>query len=175
MLRPFPLPLILAAALAVTGCAPALDWREFVPEGSGIHVAFPCRPDRAARPVSLAGSDVRMEMLSCSASGMTFALGYVDAGDPGQVAPLMAALRASAVANIRAQGPEAAALAVPGMTPNPESVQVALRGQLPDGGSVGEHAAFFARGLRVYQASVIGGAPTPGAVDTFISSLSFPP
>ena len=164
----------VAAALAAAGCSPALDWREFVPEGSGIQVAFPCRPDREARPVSLAGEGVRMEMLACSAAGMTFALAYADVADPAHVGPVLAALRAAAAANIRASVPVATALAVPGMTPNEQAARYALQGQLPDGGAVREQAAFFTHGLRVYQASVIGAEPTAPAIDTYFTSLRFP-
>ena len=65
-------------AAGCTACAPALDWREFVPEGSGISVTFPCRPDHHARAVVVAGTPVQMDMLVCSAADTTFALSYFD-------------------------------------------------------------------------------------------------
>jgi len=46
---------------------------------------------------------------------------------------------------------------------------------LPDGTNTQEHAAVFARGLRVYQLSVIGAAPASEAVEAFLSSLKFVP
>ena len=60
------------------------------------------------------------------------------------------------------------------MTPNEQSVRVAVTGRLPDGAVVQEHAAFFVRGLRVYSATVIGAKPAPQAVDVFFNGLKFP-
>ena len=174
MPRPNPILLAIACALVAAGCSPALDWREFIPEGSAVQVAFPCRPDRQARDLDLVGARVRMEMLACAAEGMTFALAYADVAEPAGVGPALAALRATAAANIQAPAPEAVPLSVPGMTPNPQAARLALQGRLPDGAVVREHAAFFSHGLRVYQASVIGAAPTPAAIDAFVASLRFP-
>ena len=164
----------LAAAAISAACAPTLDWREFVPEGSEISVRFPCRPDRSARAVTIAGATVQMQMLACSAGNATFALAFVEVSDPARIGATLTALRDSAVANVRGGEPRNAALLIQGMTPNEQSGRLAVTGRLPDGAAVQEHAAFFTRGLRVYQAAVIGAAPAPEAVETFIAGLKFP-
>ncbi|MBC8057822.1 MAG: hypothetical protein H7Y61_14720 [Rhizobiales bacterium] len=161
------------AAACGAGCAPALDWREFVPEGTDISVAFPCRPDRHARAVVVAGAKAQMQMLACNAGDATFALAFVDVADPSRVAATLAELRATAVSNVRGAPPQDAPLNVRGMTPNEQSARLAITGTLPDGAAVQEHAAFFVRGLRVYQATVIGAAPAPQAIETFIAGLKF--
>jgi hypothetical protein len=163
-----------SAALAAAACAPTLDWREFVPEGSDVRVSFPCRPDRHARPVALAGTPVQMQMLVCSAGGATFALAFLDVADPARVGATLAELRRIAVGNVQGAAPQLAPLQVPGMTPNEQAARLSVSGRLPDGAAVQEHAAFFTRGLRVYQATVIGARPPPQAVDTFIAGLKFP-
>ena len=164
----------LAAAACGAACSPALDWREFVPEGSGVSVSFPCRPDRHARPVVLAGAKVQMEMLVCSAGGATFALAFVDVADPARIGATLAELRRIAVGNVQGGEPQVAPLQVRGMTPNDQAARLAVTGRLPDGAAVQEHAAFFTRGMRVYQATVIGAAPAPQTVDSFIGGLKFP-
>ena len=50
------------------------------------------------------------------------------------------------------------------MTPNPAAIRLRVEGRLPDGKAVQEQAVFFVRGLRVYQASVIGSMPGTEAV-----------
>jgi hypothetical protein len=162
------------AAVCAVACAPALDWREFMPEGSGINVSFPCRPDRFARAVVLAGARTQMQMLSCSAGDATFALAFVDVVDATQIGTTLAELRASAVGNLNGATAQAAPLHIRGMTPNAQTGRLSVAGRLPDGAAVQEHAAFFTRGLRVYQATVIGAAPAPPAVEAFVAGLKFP-
>lgn len=163
--------LLMAACAA--GCSPALDWREFVPEGTDLSIGFPCRPDRQARTVMVAGASARMQMLACSADDATFALAFIDVAEPARTGRVLAELRATAVSNLRAAPPQVTTLQIKGMTPNDQAARVSLSGTLPDGTAVQGHAAFFVRGLRVYQATVIGVRPTPQAIETFIGGLKF--
>ena len=165
---------LLAAVIAVGGCAETLDWREFVPEGTDLSISFPCRPDRVARKVMLAGAPVQMNMLACSAGDATFALAFVDVADPAKVADTLAALRQIAVANLQDTKPHVEPVQIRGMTPNAQAARLNVTGRLPDGAVVQEHAAFFVRGVRAYQASVIGAQPTAGMIDVFMAGLKFP-
>lgn len=173
MTRPNPL-IAALVALCATACAPALDWREFVPEGTDINVSFPCRPDRHARDVTLAGARAKMEMLACSANDTTFALAFIDVADPARVGATLAELRATATRNLDAVSPAAMPLLVKGMTPNEQAARLTIAGKRPDGTAIRAHVAFFARGLRVYQATVIGAGPERPVVDTFLGALKFP-
>jgi hypothetical protein len=166
-----PMSLVLAGLAA---CSPTLDWRETAAEGSGIVAMFPCRPDRHARPIELTGSKVTMNMLVCAAGGATYALAFADVPDPANVAAALAQLRASALRNVHASAPSVSPARVRGMTPNTEAVRIAATGRLPDGGAVQEQAVFFAKGLRVYQGSVIGAATASENNEIFLSGFSFP-
>lgn len=174
MPRPTASTLLCSAALGLTGCSPALDWREFVPEGSGVGVNFPCQPDRHERTVTLAGTRMPMRMLVCTADATTFALSHVDVAEPAGVAPVLSELRALAIGNVQGSVPRSAPFELRGATPNPMAGRLQVTGRLPDGQVVQEHAAFFVRGLRVYQATVIGAQPAAQAVEGFISGLKFP-
>ncbi len=170
-------PLRWIAALAVAAsaaCSPTLDWREFVPDGSELGMTFPCRTDRHARPVVLAGATVQMQMLVCSAGDATWAVSFFDVADPARVSPTLAEWRASTVANVQGVAAPPVPVQIKGMTPNAQAVRVAVAGKLPDGAAVQEHAAFFVRGLRVYSATVIGAKPPPQAVQVFFAGLKFP-
>ena len=165
---------IALLAACATACAPAFDWREFMAEGSGVVTTFPCRPDRHTRAVVVADSKARMEMLTCATGGQTFALSFVDVADPARVTDTMVELRAATVANIQGVQPRVVPALVAGMTPNAQAVRLATLGRLPDGVAVHAHAIFFTKGLRVYQATVIGVQPAPEVIETFFSGLKFP-
>ncbi|CAN5840110.1 hypothetical protein BH11PSE8_BH11PSE8_14780 [soil metagenome] len=168
---------LLCASLcvgALTACSPTLDWRETQFEGSGIVASFPCRPDRYARTVTVAGARGQMDMLTCAAGGATYALSFFDVADPAAVTPALTELRALAASNLGTVLPEAMPLDVKGMTANAQSTRLTLAGHLPDGAAVMESAAFFVKGLRIYQATALGAKLSPEALDTFFTSLKFP-
>jgi hypothetical protein len=157
--------------LAVAACAPAFDWREIRPDGAGVVALLPCRPDRFERTVEIAGSRVKMRLLSCTVESTTFAFGHVDMGDPAAVAPALAALRAAAAANLGASAPAVTVWQPPGVTPNPQAARLALAGRLPDGAVASAQAAFFARGTVACQATVLGPRLPGDAVETFFAGL----
>jgi hypothetical protein len=154
-------------------CSPTLDWREFVAEGSDLTVTFPCRPDRHARAVVLAGTSVQMQMLVCSVDHVSYAITFALLNDPSRISPSLVDLRATAIGNVFGQEALVVPFEVKGMTPNDEAKRLSVRGRLPDGATVQEKAAFFVRGLRVYQATVLGPEPGKQAVETFFNGLKF--
>lgn len=168
-------PWTLAVVLAVAACSPVEDWREVRPAGSGALLLFPCKPTAVSRPVALAGAAVELTLLACAAGPTTYALTHGDVVDPARVTPALQALAASAAANIGAEPVSGEPLAVPGMTPNPYARRWALHGRLPDGAEVREDVLTFARGTRVFQATVIGPAPAPESVRVFFESVKLAP
>ena len=169
---PGPVTAVLLAALAA--CTPALDWRQAYLEGSGVAMLFPCRPDRHERAVRLAGVDLRIQMHSCRTANASFSLTFVDAALPAQVGALLDELRGRAVANLAGVS-TVRPFAVPGATPNDRSAQLRIEGRLADGRGVTEHATFFVKGLRVYQATVLGEAESAEAVETFFGAIKVTP
>jgi len=158
--------------LLLGACAPALDWREVRPEGSGLVALFPCKPASHARPVALAGASPRMTIHACTAGDVVYAVGFADMVDPGRVTAALAQLRAAAQRNIASAQPiESAPADVAGMTPNDEGVRLRLVGKRPDGATVHEELTVFARGTQVYQASVIGARIDASAAQWFFAGL----
>jgi hypothetical protein len=160
-----------AACAMLLACSPTFDWRELQPEGAGVSVLFPCKPDRHARPLRLLDRKLTMEMLVCEAGGVTFALSFADTQDPAAVGASLDELRRLAVDNVAGTVSSTQPAKVPGMTPNEKAVRVAINGRLPNGASVGEQVVLFARGLRIYQASVIGAKLPSEPVESFVASL----
>jgi len=164
----------LAVALALVACSPVEDWREVRPAGSGALLLFPCKPTSVTRAVALAGATVELTLLACSAGPNTYALTHGDVVDPARVSPALQALAAAAAANVGAEPVTGEPFRVPGMTPNPHARHWPLRGQLPDGTEVREEVLTFAKGTRVFQATVIGPAPPPQAVRAFFEGVKLP-
>ncbi len=162
---------VLAAMLS--GCSPTLDWRQVRPEGSGVTMLFPCRPARVERRVRVGDDTLLMRLHSCSAGGASFSLAVADAGQPDRVAPLLAALRSGAIANVGGVASAAASAPVAGATPNAQEGRLRIDGRLPDGRSVVEHAAFFGRGVTLCQATVltIDKPVTTETLGTFFDAL----
>jgi hypothetical protein len=161
----------LSSAGLLAACAPVLDWRELRPEGSSLAVLMPCKPDRRARNVSLAATQVRLVLYACSAGDVTWGVAFADIGDPARVGPALDELRASAAQNLGAAEASVLPLRVEGATPNPASQRVQLAGHLPDGRAAIEQIAVFAKGTRVFQAVALGRKLEAEAVATFFDSL----
>ena len=157
--------------VALVACADALDWREMRPPGLQVSVSMPCKPTRLTRKVRLAEQALDMTMLACSAQSWTFAISAVELSDPAKVGPALTALQGAAVANIQGQVLTNAPAEVPGMTPHPAARRLSIAGRLSDGKPVREQVMLFSRGLRVYQATVVGGEGDGAVAATFLDSL----
>jgi len=132
---------------------------------------FPCRPDRHERLIALAGTTGTMTLMVCASGGTTFALGALELADPGAATAALAGMRAAMVDNLGGALLHAAAWEIRGMAPNAQAARISAQGRLPDGTAVRQEAAFFARGLRVYQASVISPKIDRDAAETFFAGL----
>ena len=90
-----------------------------------------------------------------------------------RVGQALAELRAAAVRNLHAQPPAPVEFDLKGATHNDQAVRLSMAGQLPDGRPVREDAAFFTRGARVFQATVLGAHASAEALATFFDGLRF--
>lgn len=173
LLRPVAL-LSVALASVLSACSPALNWRETRPPGSGVSALFPCKPDHHIRRVTLAGTELAMQLSSCTAADNVYALSHIDVGRADRVTPVLQALREAAAENIggptAVHGPQP----VPGMTPHPLAQRLGWRGTRADGSVIAAQATFFAQGTHVYQATVVGAGLDTDAVDTFFAALKLP-
>lgn len=164
----------LAAAWLLAGCAPALDWRDWRPEGSGISLLLPCKPVPQVRQVQLAGKSLRLALHACSAGGQTWGLAFADLADPSLTPAALDGLLQGMQENLGATGvQERQALQVPGATPHPQARRVLLSGNRADGQPMRAELATFVRGTLVFQATVLGAELPAEGVETFFESLRF--
>ncbi len=165
--------LILVLMGELAACSPRLDWREVRIPDTALKALLPCRPASQARRLVLAGSEVEMSMLACTADGVVFAVASVDLAQPGLVGAAMAELHAVAARNLGAPPQVRAAFQVPGSTPNAQAGIASFTGMLGDGRRVEEKIAVFARGTRVYQATMLGPSVEMEASEAFFGGLHF--
>lgn len=173
--RPSSVWCLLLAALWLSACSAALDWRELRPEGWSLLAALPCKPASQQRHVALAGQTVALMMLACRADGHTFALASADLGDPARVGAALQALGQTAQRNLQARIVAEQPAAVPGMTPNPSARRWHLQGRLPDGQAIAEQVLVFAHGTRVFQATLIGGQADDARAAPFFDAIRVQP
>jgi hypothetical protein len=159
----------------MAACSPALDWRVIRPDGAGVALQLPCRPSNQVRVVWLSGRKVDMHLHVCQASGMTFGLIWADMVDPALVTSALRELSASASVKLRAVAPIDSAAKVQGMTPNEAARRIQVSGQLPDGAPGRSDSVAFARGTRVFQATVVGARLDAAAVQAFVEALAVEP
>lgn len=166
----------LAALVALGACTPTLDWRESRPAGSGAVMMFPCRPERQERTVHVGAAVLQLQLHSCRAGNATFSLAAADGAGPAEVTPLLDALRRQALATLDGVATEQPLPAIVGATPNGQSALLHIEGRRADGRRVVAHAAFFVKGLRLYQAMVLDGDDATGgeALETFFGSIRLP-
>lgn len=165
--------LLLAVLLGawVAACTPAFDWRVVQAPDGDVEMQFPCKPTSQTRSVMLGDTPVTMTVASCTAQGLTFGFAQADVGDPARVTPALIALRAALAANLDARELRSGAFALQGTTPNEQAVRVRCAGRSRDGEPLAAEAAFFARGMRVYQATVLGAQLPAQVIDVFFDNL----
>ncbi len=172
----FPVPAAVPAALLallLAACSPSLDWRELRAEPSELQVLLPCKPDKGARRVPLAGPEVELQLLGCEAGGATFAVLQADVGDPVRAAQALLQWNQATLANLKAGPPRATPFVPPGALELPGAQRVAAEGRRADGSTVQGEAAYFARGTRVFQAVVYADKLTPAMTQPFFEGLKF--
>lgn len=163
--------LYLAALLALTACSPELNWRDVRAEPAALTALLPCKPDRGARVVPLAGRDTTLNMLGCDAGGATFAVAFADTTDSAQASAALTQWRAATLANMRAGAPVEQPFTVAGGV---TAVRVVAAGSRADGKPVLSQALYFSQGPRVYQAVIYADKLTAEMAETFFSGLRLP-
>jgi hypothetical protein len=164
---------LVLGLLALSGCAPVLDWRAVALPETQLVAELPCRPGRFQRDITVAGTPLRMFMLSCEAGGVTYGLATADVTDPARVDAVLHGLAEAAASAIRSAPWQPRALNMNGATPFSGNVSARLSGRRPDGVLVEEAIRVFGRGARVFQASVIGPHLSDEGLAPFEEGLRF--
>jgi len=131
----------------------------------------PTRSRRVGAAYSGSGTCDSVAGLPAAAPSATWALALADVTEPGRVALALAELRTAAAKNLGADAGTPVEWRIDGATPNPQAGRSEFAGQLPDGKFVREQVAVFAKGTRIYQATVLGEQLEGDSLDTFFTGL----
>lgn len=162
---------VLSSLPFLPACSPTFNWRDVRPEQTPLVALFPCKPDRAARVVSLGAKDVPLTMLACKAGEATFALAYADMKDAANAGAALDQWKSATLANVRARSPSEVPFLIKGASVLPQSVQVKAEGVRPEGTSASVQAVWFAAGSLVFQAAVFADKDSAAVSETFFAGL----
>ncbi|MEP6504245.1 MAG: hypothetical protein ABJD97_13000 [Betaproteobacteria bacterium] len=157
----------------LAACTPTWDWRTVPVPDTQLTAEMPCRPGRFQRDVVVAGTPLKLFMLSCEAGGVTYGVATAEVADLTRVDAVLHALSEGAGAAIRSADSPIGALNLSGITPFSGNASARLHGKRPDGQQVDESIRVFARGSRVFQATAIGPALPEPALAPFENGLHF--
>ena len=162
---------VLALA-SLAACNPTFNWRDVRPEGTKLAALMPCKPDKAQRTVPMAGQQTELNLLSCDAGGVTFAVSMADVKDAAKAATVLAQWQSATLVNIKStQAAPDAAFKLPGLASG--GIIVKAIGQRANGQALSSQAVYFAQGSHVFQAVMYADIIAPDIADTFFSGLKF--
>ena len=160
-----PTTVLLVLLIALSACAPGLDWREVNLAESGVRALFPCKPEVSIRPATPTEPG-RMGLAHCKAAGLSFALAWAELADPAQISPALLQMRLSVASKLAATAAPPQPMQLPGMTPNSQSQWQSLSAP-----SQQAKVAVFSRGLLVYQLVMTGVKSDDFAWENFMASI----
>lgn len=164
---------ILASLWLLAACSPTFNWREVRAEPTALKAMLPCKPEKAARTVPMAGREVSLQVIGCDAGGATFAVMFADLGDASRTAEALTRWQAASLSNMRGGTSRESPFRPAGALALPQSLQVTASGTRPDGSKVESQAAYFAHGSHVFQAVIYAGQLKPEVAEPFFSGLKF--
>jgi hypothetical protein len=177
LFRPNGLLPLLAAPLLLAACSPTFNWRALPNDGAPLQALMPCKPEKAEREVPLAGVPTTLQMRSCEAGGLTFALAWADVGDAARVAPALAGWRRATLLALQAD--PALADAPAAGPPRPvkgarEAIGLQAEGRDHRGAAMRMQAVHATRGTLIVQAAVYGAVIDERVAASFFEGLELP-
>lgn len=172
--------LIIVLAAALQACSPALNWREVRFEGSGpLRMLLPCKPDRAERPLTMAGHAVALQMIGCDADGATFAVSQVHAADGAAARILLDGWKAAVLAHVRAEAVQTRAWDAPGNWAGGRGQRVHATAHDATGQPLVLEAVWFgvprAEGVDLFHAVMFSPRSRTETADTFFAGMATAP
>ena len=168
---------ILLLCLGAQACSPSMNWREVQVEDASLSLMLPCKPDRAMRPVTLAGVQVDLGMVGCDVGEATFTLAYARLPQGVSLSDALAQWQSATLSRLQAAQPQAQPYVPAGALAVPQSLRMTLSGHRPDGSTLQAQMSWFARssdrGVEMFQAAVYGPRLSSEPLETLLGSLRF--
>ncbi|QDL56339.1 hypothetical protein [Rhodoferax aquaticus] len=166
--------LLCVAGGQLVACSPTYNWRTV--SLKQLSMNLPCKPDRAERPVQLAGQTMVMSMAGCETGGAIFAVSHVQVNAVTQTRKVLEAWQIESLANLRAQVSAATPISQlpspPGNGLVPE-LNMTVRGQSPAGEPLQANLRWFVRGAEVYHVAVYAATIEPAVLEALTAELQW--
>ena len=161
----------LCLALALAGCSPKYNWRDYASPDAAYRVTFPSKPSTFTRTIDLDGMQVAMTMTAAEVDGATFAVGTAEAPDAARAQAALEAMQVALARNIDATVTTQKAAASGDRATR--DIEATGRNHGVPMRLVGH---FEARGKRFYQVIALGktDALPPEQVEQFLTSFKLP-
>lgn len=162
----------LSLLMMLSGCDPALNWREVRSADAGYTVLLPAKPSTAERSVDLNGLQVTMRMTAAETEDMNFAVASAVIADDAQRATALQAMQTAMTRNIQGQ---ITAQKTVMLKPGVSATEIRVTGKAARSGKpVVMFARFLAHGSRVYQLIALGPPEKldAEAAETFMNSFT---
>ncbi len=167
MLRSFPAILFF---LSLLGCSPTFNWREARLADTDLKALLPCKPDHAKRKLPVAGREVELRIMGCTAGDALFAVSVMDMEDVDQLSAVRQQWQASVLSNMKAKSSEPGTQTIKGAGV-PPPLSLSAQGERPDASPVMLQAVWFTKGKQLFHAAVYAARLQEQFVGPFFNGL----
>lgn len=167
----------LTGLLCLAACNPTFNWRTVRAEGAPVQALMPCKPESAEREVPLGGPHATLHLMSCDSGGLSFAVAWLDAGEPARAESALAAWRRATLLAVMAEpalADEAGAQWPAVLSGADRVLGLQAQGRNHRGEPIEVRALHAAKGQRLVHAAIYGRAIQPEVAATFFEGLQLP-
>jgi len=134
---------LLGIVVGLSACQPSLNWRASQLEGTGLRFELPCKPDRVARTVNMAGQALELSVAGCEAGDSVWAVMSTQVSASADRSDLLKGWRQATLQNMRASQSNEAPWQPERLGILPGAVRVKAQGTSLQGQAVIAQAVWF--------------------------------
>jgi hypothetical protein len=171
---------VFFSVLGLSACQPSLNWRTVQMPGTMLSFELPCKPDKTAKPVTMAGQALELSVVGCEAGDAVWAVMSAKLSADADRTELFKGWRQATLQNMRANQIEDATWSPGRMSALPGALRLKANGTSAKGQPVRAHAVWFAHlegdSVRVVHAVVYQnqGSKQDQSPDLLIESIKLP-
>jgi hypothetical protein len=165
-----------AMALLLSACQPTYNWRDIGFEGTNVKAQLPCKPDRTQKEVTMAQTQVTLQVAGCEAGGGMWVVMTGQLPAKVDAAEVLQGWQAATWRTLQAQNPAQQTWPAPKALPG--AVRVRAQGLQPNGQPTQAQGVWVAwpegEGVQWVNAMVYQSTIQGETADTFFESIRQP-
>ncbi|MDP5009257.1 MAG: hypothetical protein NWQ13_09835 [Glaciimonas sp.] len=167
--------LCTGAALLLSACSPAFNWRQVQSNDAPYSVMLPAKPATFTREVDLDGIKINMTMMAAEVENTVFAVGSAKVADTQHTAVVLQAIKTALLKNINGRIKVEKTTAQRNNADTRNSIVIEAVGTDTKGQATSLFAHLQSKNQQIYQVMVIGPengkAVSRDNIDTFMESF----